>query len=132
MILICFLNKNRVLIISSADQRITDIENIILIQYESENIKEKVGYDKAFESVVINCIPKQKLEIKPFKDQSSTIFYHGKDCPENMVNELFDLDTRTRYEIMYYRENTSKEPSLLHKLSWCVSVSEKHKRDYNS
>jgi len=122
-----YLNCNAkiILIISSIDQKIIKSDNIIMVQYESNEIKDKIttlnNWLIDLDSVVINCIPEQKLKINPLNTQNATIFFCGKDKPENMVDEMFELDTNVHYEIKFYN-NDKEEPSKRHKLSWNVTI----------
>jgi len=121
-----FFNKKAVLIISSYRQNINKItkNNLpIIIQYESEIIKKYISNSiiKNIENVIINAIPKQKSNIKPLDSQSSTIFYQGLDKEEDMVDLMFNLDLKTHYEILFYKNDCKENPSKMHKLSWCVS-----------
>lgn len=121
-----FFNKPAVLAISDFNKDLSELkQKPILIQYESETIKSMIlkryQWLSSVESIVIQAIPNQKLEIKPETDQDYTIFFHGEDKPENMVDELFDLDTATHFEIVYYEKNVKFEPSKRHKLSWNVT-----------
>lgn len=120
------LYKKTILIISEELEWVYITEKLLLVQYESISIKEKM-IDKfpeliLVDDIVINCIPKQKLEIEPLDTQDSTIFFSGVDKPENMVDQMFDLDTKVHYEIQFYNSDTKFEPSLKHKLSWNVST----------
>jgi len=122
------IDKKIILIIDDINQNICINNKIIAIQYASLYIKHKIEKInpklKYYKNVVINCIPKQKLEIKPKDDQDATIYFHGEDKPENMVNEMFELDTKTYYEIQFYNNNTKEIPSLKHRLSWNVTTNE--------
>jgi len=115
-----------VLIVKKIDQLIKITHNVILIQYESEMIKWYIENEypilKKWDSIVINRIPRQKLEIEPLETQDATIFFHGKDTVDNMVDELFSLDRRTYYEIQFYNEDTEEIPSKKHRLSWNVTT----------
>ncbi len=121
-----FKDSKFILIIKEIDQLIHISDNILMIQYESSSIKkymeEKHSKLKDVYSVVINRIPKQKLEIEPLETQDATIFYHGEDLPEDMVDELFDLDSETHYTIQFYKEGTTVVPSKKHRLSWNVTT----------
>jgi len=121
-----FNNKKIVLIIDNVTSKIYNKDNIILIQYSSETVRKVLStfYDlDKIPYVELNVMPLQKADIEPLDSQDSTIFYQGKDDKEDMVDEMFKLDMETHYEIKFYNEESKEEPSLLHKLSWCVSKS---------
>jgi len=128
-----FFGKKAVLVVSKYNQKITKgmVNKPVLVQYESEAIKDsvnKINGDKVnnfgelydIDFIIAQAIPKQKYKIEPLKTQNSTIFYQGKDKPEDMVDSMFDLDTKTHFQILFYSDS-EKEPSKKHKLSWCVS-----------
>jgi len=121
-------NQNIVIIVDDINKTIYESDNIIAIQYSSVNVKnkliEKYTFLNNYESIVIGCIPRQKLEIEPLTTQGNTIFYHGEDKPEDMVDEMFLLDVETHYEILFYENKTEEVPSKKHKLSWNVTTNE--------
>lgn len=121
-----FKDLKFVLIIKEVDQLIHISENIIMVQYESElikfNMERKYDMLKGCNSVVINRIPKQKLEIEPLETQDATIFYQGEDLPEDMVDEMFSLDNKTHYTVQFYEDESVVVPSRKHKLSWNVTT----------
>ena len=123
---ITYPNNKIIIIISEIIDNIYITKNIILFQYESIYIKEKMEEKypeiKLINNVIINCIPKQKLEIEPLDTQDTTIFFSGIDKPENMVDEMFELDTKVHYEIKFYDQDIKYEPSKLHRLSWNVTT----------
>jgi len=123
-----FFGKKAILVLSDVNQNIKTIDKDrmpIMIQYESKIIKEclEEKYPDLIEveSVIVNAIPEQKKEIEPLETQTPTIFYQGKDKPEDMVDLMFSLDTETHFEILFYPDDTEEEPSKKHKLSWCVT-----------
>lgn len=97
-----------------------------MVQYESKYLKEQYEKKKPWfiglKHVIINCMPRQKLEINPLSTQDSTIFFCGADKKDDTVDQMFTLDTKIHYKIEFYNEDTDKEPSKLHKLSWNVST----------
>jgi len=123
---IIFPNNKIIIIISEIKDHIYITEKIILFQYESTYIKEKMESNwpelLTVDSIIINCIPNQKLEIKPLDTQDATIYFSGIDKPENMVDEMFELDTKVHYEIKFYKNDSIIEPSKLHRLSWNVTT----------
>lgn len=119
-------NKKIILIISDYNANLKFSENISFIQYESNKIKEMIEekYEKfkEIDNIVMNVLPLQKLEINPLDTQDATIFFSGVDKPENMVDEMFDLDAKVHYEIKFYDEQSKVEPSKLHRLSWNITI----------
>jgi len=117
-----------ILILSRVDHNVIYSDNLILIQYESENIKnkleEKFKWLCDIDSVVINCMPSQKLEIEPLDTQDATIFFCGKDKSNNMIDEMFNLDEKVHYNIEFYGLDPQFEPSKKHRLSWNVTSDE--------
>ena len=67
-------------------------------------------------------MPRQKLEIEPLSSQDATIFFCGKDKPNNMINEMFSLDEKVHYNIQFYGLTPNFDPSKRHKLSWNVTT----------
>ena len=126
-----FPSKYCVLIVYSIYQEIHTTFNIIMLQYSSNHIKEVIEEKypelKNIKSVVMQVLPKQKIEIEPLETQDATIFYHGEDRPEDLVDVMFDLDTKTYYEVQFYNIHTREVPSKKHRLSWNVSLDENRK-----
>ena len=119
-------NKKIVLIISDYNFKLNYTNNLIFIQYENEYIKKEIESQndkiKFIPNEILNVLPSQKIEINPLETQNATIFFHGEDKPENMVDEMFDLDTKVYYEIKFYDNKQKVEPSKKHRLSWNVTV----------
>lgn len=120
------IKNKKIFLIADSIDKINFDNSVVFIQFSSEIIKNI--YNNTFNTynipnIVLNVMPRQKPEINSLDSQNATIFYQGKDSPEDMVDEMFYLDEKTHYKIEFYKEG-SEEPSKIHKLSWCVTKDE--------
>lgn len=104
------------------------LTNLKLIQYPSIFLKSVFNneIDNNYEQIIMPSYPEMKGECELDCEQSDIIFFYGKDKPNNMIDELLDLDQEIYYEIKLYGNDfpdgkVYKNPSKIHKLSWNVT-----------